>query len=369
MKKAVIVGGGFTGCTIGYLLKQKGFDVTIIEGSSLLGGGCRTHFYHGHPYTFGPHHLIVDVNDVKAWDYFNKFLPHRKLEHHVMTYVSQVNRFYTYPPHIDEVNEMPDKNKIFEEIKNTGTRTNVNDFEDYWINAIGDTLYNKFVKEYSKKMWQIEDNRSLDEVPSVLKKKTPLRTGTKEYFEGEKIIGYPLALDGYNSYFDKCVEGCNVIFNTYVDKFDLNKKGVFIDNKWIYGDILITTTSVDMLFDYQYGELKFIGRDFLKIILPIEKITPDPYYFLYYAGDEPYTRIFEYKLLTGYKSSDTLIGIEFPSFKNKLYPYPIKSEVEKAQKYFDSLPDNVFTLGRMGKYRYLDMYTILKDCMEMIRII
>ncbi len=367
MKKAVVVGGGFTGCTVGFLLKQKGFDVTIIEGRRELGGGCRTFFYHGHPYTYGPHHLIIDAGDVSAWNYFNDFLPHRKIEHHVLTYASQDKRFYTYPPHVDEVEQMTDRDKITNEIKNTGTKKDIHNFEEYWINAIGNTLYDKFVNSYSKKMWQIDDNRELDEIPKVLKKTTPLRTATKEYFEGEKEVAYPLAVDGYNSYFDKCVSGCNVLREKYVEKFDLGKKGVYVDGRWICGDLLISTTSVDMLFDYQFGELKFIGRDFLKIILPIERITPKPYYFLYYAGDEPYTRIFEYKLLTGYKSPDTLIGIEMPSFKNKMYPYPIKSEIEKAKRYFDILPDDVYSMGRMGRYRYLDMYSILKEGMELVR--
>lgn len=366
MKTAVIVGGGFTGCTMAFLLKEKGFDVTLIEGSGMLGGGCRTHFYHGHPYTFGPHHLIVDKDDIDAWEFFNRFLPHRKLEHHVMTYVSQDDRFYTYPPHVDEVAQMPDNEKIFNELDGSGKKSHVNNFEEYWVNAIGGTLYDKFVNNYSKKMWQIQDNRELDDVPKVLKKTTPLRTTTKEYFEGEKQIGYPLAVDGYNSYFDKCVQGCKVMLNQYVDKFDLDKKGVYVDGKWICGDLLVSTTPVDMLFEHQFGELRFIGRDFLKIILPIERVTPEPYFFLYYAGDEPYTRVFEYKLLTGHKSNDTLIGIEMPSFNNKMYPYPVKSEVEKAKAYFKCLPDNVYSLGRMGKYRYLDMYTILKDGLELM---
>ena len=100
-----------------------------------------------------------------------------------------------------------------------------------------------------------------------------------------------------------------------------------------------------MLFDFQYGELPYMGRDFMKLILPIERVTPEPYYFIHYANDEPFTRVFEYKLLTRHKSKNTLLGIEFPSKKNKLYPYPIKSEIARAKKYLDLLPDDVFSIG------------------------
>lgn len=366
MKKAIIVGGGFAGCTISYFLKKKGFDITIIEANNVLGGGCRTYFYHGHPYTYGPRHLLINVDEMYVWDYFSKFLTLRELKHHTMTYVSSDNRFYTYPVHYDEIEEMPDKEKIYQELDNRGDVAKSKNFEEYWIHSVGKTLYNKFIHTYSEKMWQIKNNQEIDEF-SFSPKGVALKTGSKQCFEGLKIIAYPKELDGYNSYFDKCVEGCQIIYNTFVDKFDFEKKRVFVDGSWISGDVIINTASIDLVFEYCYGELRFIGRDFLKIILPAEQITPEPYYFIHYAGDEPYTRIIEYKLLTGYKASDTLIIIESPSFKNKLYPYLNKQEIEKARKYLDLLPKDCYSLGRLGKYRYDNMDLIVKDCIQMIK--
>lgn len=364
MKKAVIVGGGFAGCTAAYFLRNKGFEVTIFEGSGLLGGGCRTFFYHGHPYTFGPHHLLINVNEMFVWDYFSKFLTLRELKHHTMTYVSQDDRFYTYPIHKDEIAEMPDRDLIDKELAEKGDVSTSRNFEEYWINSVGPTLYDKFINTYSKKMWQVKNNKMIDEFAFSPKGAT-IKEGSKQCFEGQKVIAYPIELDGYNSYFDRCVEGCKVVFNTFVERFDLERKRVMVKGEWIEGDILINTASIDLVFDYMYGELKYIGRDFLKVILPVERVTPEPYFFIHYAGDEPFTRIVEYKLMTGYKAPDTLIGIEFPSNKNKLYPYPIKSEIEKAKKYLDSLPPDVYSLGRLGKYKYDNMDMIVKDCMEL----
>jgi UDP-galactopyranose mutase len=365
MKKAVIVGGGFTGCTMARLLRNKGFDVTLVEGSDGLGGGCRTFFYHGHPYTIGPHHLIIDKEDREAYGHFDRIVPLRRLSHHVLSYGWNDDRFYSYPPHLDEVPLMPERERILREVEARDPGAEVRKFEEYWVNSIGPTLYDKFVNHYSKKMWRIDDNRAIDEFP-VLKKKIPLRTERCDYFEDTKIIAYPVAPDGYNRYFDFCTEGCRVILNTRVDRFDLDRKGVLADGEWIRGDLLVSTTSLDRLLDCTYGELKYMGRDFLKLILPVERITPEPYYFLYYAGDEPYTRVVEYKLLTGHKAPDTMIGIEFPSDRNRMYPYPMKSETDKARRYLDALPDGVFSLGRLGQYRYLDMYVILKDALRLV---
>ena len=80
------------------------------------------------------------------------------------------------------------------------------------------------------------------------------------------------------------------------------------------------------------------SREFDKIILPTEYAFRDEVHFVHYAGCEPYTRIVEYKKMTGYKSPDTLIIIEKPSFKNKLYPYITKSEIAKADKYKAMMP-------------------------------
>ncbi|MBF0458462.1 MAG: NAD(P)-binding protein [Nitrospirae bacterium] len=368
MAKAVIVGGGFAGCTAACMLKEKHFDVTVIEASGVLGGGCRTYFYHGHPYTFGPHHLLINIEDTNVYDYFSKFLTLRELRHHCLTYVSEDDRFYTYPIHADEIKEMPDKDIIYGEIekgRNAGTPEN---FEQYWINSVGNTLYDKFINTYSKKMWQIKNNKMIDEF-AFSPKGLPLKEGSKQCFEGKKIVAYPVELDGFNSYFDRCVEGCKVLLNSPVTRFDIDQRGVIVNDELIRGDILINTASIDQVFDYMYGELKYIGRALLKVILPVERVTPEPYYFIHYAGDEPYTRIVEYKLLTGYQSPDTLIGIEFPSTENKLYPYPLKSEIEKAKRYIGQLPQNVYTLGRLGKYHYDNMDIIVKDCMELMKVI
>lgn len=364
-KEALIIGGGFAGCTAAYMLKEKGFNVKIIEASNLLGGGCRTFFYGGHPYTFGPHHLLINEDEMFVWEYFEKFLTLRELAHHTLTYVEKDREFYTYPIHVDEVKSMPDYEKIKNELDNKGDLSKATNFEEYWATSIGNTLYDKFIHNYSEKMWQIKNNKELDEFAFSPKGKT-LQSGSKQCFIGQKKIAYPIELDGYNSYFEKCVEGCEVIFNKKVKNFDLDNKRVMVDNEWLNADVIINTASLDSVFEYCYSELRYIGRDFQKIILPVETVFPEPYHFIHYANDEPYTRIVEYKKMTGYKSPHTLIGIETPSFKNKLYPYPIKSEIKKASKYKELFPKDCYTLGRMGTYHYDNMDIIVKECIKLM---
>lgn len=368
MKKAVIVGGGFAGCTAAYMLKQKGFEVTLLEGGTFLGGGCRTFFYHGHPYTYGPHHLLVNLTEMHVLEYFEKFLQMRELDPRLLTYVESDDRFYSYPIHIDDIMMMPDKDEILKELDECDEQKakEALNFEDFWVNTVGQRLYNKYIHSYSEKMWQIKNNKELDEF-GYSPKGAAIKKGTKKCFEGVKNIYYPVSLDGYNSYFDAATQGCDVRFNTQVTKFELDKKRVFAGGEWIEGDIVINTASLDSVFDYCYGELKYIGREFDKIILPTEYAFRDEVHFVHYAGDEPYTRIVEYKKMTGYKSKDTLIIIEKPSFKNKLYPFVVKSEMARAEKYKQLIPNDCYSIGRMGKYNYDNMDMIVKDCLELMQ--
>src|SRR3546814_13951465 len=84
-----------------------------------------------------------------------------------------------------------------------------------------------------------------------------------------------------------------------------------------------------------YGELTKVGSEVMTNVLQIEHAFTEKVYFTYYAGDEPYTRIVEYKKFTQHQSPSTLLGIEIPSHKNKLYPMPIKRESARAYRYFD----------------------------------
>ena len=264
MKKAIIIGGGFAGCTAANFLKQKKFDVTIVEKSDVLGGGCRTHFYHGHPYTYGPHHLLINVNDDHVLEYVQRYLDLREMDHYNMTFVAEDRQFYTFPIHKDEISDMPDREIIRAELDQTPESGGIDNFEDFWIYSVGETLYDKFINDYSKKMWQIKNNKALDEFTFSFKnkKEDSLKQGSKKCFDGKKTVWYPTHLDGYNRYFDECVKDCQVLFSCEVSEFDIYNKRLKIAGQWESADIIVSTISLDKLFNYEYGELPYVGRDF-----------------------------------------------------------------------------------------------------------
>ena len=349
----VIIGGGFAGCSSAEMLsKLHGANITIVEKSNYLGAGVRTFFYGGHPYTFGPRHFLTQNKD--TYDYLSKFLKLRNCNYHQFkSYVESDNQFYNYPINTDDIDLMPDKIKIKKELKErTNKKVSAKNLEEFWLKSIGPTLYKKIIDNYNKKMWLVKSNKKLDTFNWSPKGYT-IKKGSRAAFD-DHISCYPYAKDGYNQYFDKIlkIKNVKVLFNSFANKFNLKRKTVQINGRKDSFDILINTIAPDEIFNFKYGKLGFIGRDFHKIVFPSKEVFPKNVFFLYYPNKESFTRLVEYKKFTLHKSKTTLIGMEIPSLNGRFYPVPIKSEQRKAKKYFKDFTKNTYSIGRAGSYRY-----------------
>ena len=367
--KICIIGGGFAGCSSAEILSHiKGVKIKIFERSNILGAGVRTHFYGGHPYTFGPRHFLT--TKVETYNYLKKFLKLRNCNYHQFkSYVASDNQFYNYPLNTKDLNKMPDKKKIYNEIKNTPKKHNAKNLEEFWIRSVGKTLFSKIIKKYNEKMWMVSC-KNLDTFNWSPKGYT-IKKGSKAAFDTH-ISCYPTHKDGYNRYFDLInkIKNVKVKFNQKIKKIDFKKRYIQSNGKKFNFDVLINTIAPDTLFDFKFGKLKFIGRDFHKIVFPVKEVFPKDVFFLYYPGDEKFTRLVEYKKFTRHKSKTTLVGMETPSLNGRLYPLPISKEQKLAQKYFKLFPKNTFSIGRAGTYRYeIDIDDCIYQSLEIKKIL
>ena len=210
----------------------------------------------------------------------------------------------------------------------------------------------------------INSNMTVKSLPPVAQKYALVHA---VWSDDRVISAFPDAPDGYNKYFDIATQNINVHLNTRISEFDIPRKRVMIDNVWHTYDIIVSTISPELLLNNAFGELRWMGRDFMKIVLPVPQVLPENIFFQYYANDEPFTRIVEYKKFYKYESNQTLLGIEIPSKSNKYYPYPTKRDQDIAKLYLDSLPPNVFSIGRAGSYRYIDMDDIIGQCFSLVK--
>jgi UDP-galactopyranose mutase len=365
LKKAVIIGAGISGCMPAMLLQEKGWAVTVIDKAGFTGGGLRTFFHGGHPYTFGPRHFLSPYPE--AFEFLNKYVPMRHINKINYTFMESEGTFHTYPIHEDDIDKIPESEKIRQELASLPEQSSPRNFEEFWIQRVGLSLYSRYVKEYNRKAWILDSNTEMDFDIEATVKRRPLETGER-YEYRDWFNCYPIAADGYNKFFDIALDSCDVRLNTTITGYDPEDRAVYVGDEKVQGDILISTISADQLMDYQFGELRYVGRDFHKIVLPTESIFPEDVYFVYYPNaNEAHTRVVEYKKFTLHESPFTLLGLEIPSMKNKLYPMMIQSEVDKAQCYIDALPPNVFSVGRMGRYRYIDIDDIILESVEFVR--
>ena len=373
-KKALVIGGGFAGCAAAHQLALLGdWDVTVIERAPFLGAGVRTRFHGGHPYTVGPRHFLTQMEHVYA--FLNKYVPLRRCaDHQFLTYVEADREFYGYPIHTDDIERMPERDKINKELdelaitnlrgltpeaistmnrKSIGRLNRASEaknFEEFWIYSVGRTLYDKFVNQYSKKMWLLEDNRQIDDFTWSPKGVT-IKEGPRAAWD-TAISAYPIAHNGYDDYFRLATASAKVMLATTIERFDIPSRTVVVRGEKMTFDVIVNTISPDILFDFCHGELPYVGRDVYPIVLPVEFCLPENVYFCYFAGLEAYTRIVEYKKFTLHKAPTTLITLEIPSKSNKYYPMPFEREKAKAKRYFELMPDKVFSIGRAGSYLY-----------------
>lgn len=365
MAKILVIGGGPAGCASAHFMTMSGHDVTLIEKTGLLGGSCRTYYWGGHPYNYGPRHFLTRIE--KVWEYFNKYCPMKRYEgHEFLTYVERDQSFYHFPIHRDEVDEMPDADEIRKELAMVPGANGARNLEEYWLTSVGPTLYDKFVKSYSKKMWDIESNTEITDF-GFTPKGVALKTGPIKAAWSEAYSGFPKSPNGYDDYWELATADTKVHLNTVIEEYDIPHRRVKIDGQWTNWDVIISTLSPEDLFNSCYGNLRWMGRDFWKIVLPVKEALPEHIYFLYYANNEPFTRIVEYKKFFEWdkNSETTLLGIEVPSKRNKLYPFPMERDQALAKRYLDLLPENVYSIGRMGTYRYLDIGNIIEQCFDL----
>lgn len=390
MKSALIIGGGFAGCAAAHQLAlMGGWDVTLVEAFPYLGSGVKTRYYGGHPYTYGPRHFLTPMEHV--FEFLNKYVPMRRCaEHEFLTFVDRDDRFYHYPIHKDDLDLMPESAQIKQELGainlaeiaklssagigkmghaellKLNSAKYAKNFEEFWLYSIGSTLYDKFVDHYSKKMWMIDSNKQIDDF-LWSPKGVNIKEGPRNAWDAS-ISAYPIAFNGYDDYFRIATAEAKVLLSTRPDRFDIPNRTVWIKGEKRRYDVIVNTISPDNLFEQCFGELPYAGRELFPIILPVEFVMPPNVYFCYYAGRERFTRIVEYKKFTLYKSPNTLITLEVPSRANKLYPMPFESEKARAKKYFDLMPDNVFSIGRQGSYLYnVDIDNTIEHAMDVTK--
>ncbi|URD60521.1 UDP-galactopyranose mutase [Sphingomonas sp. KRR8] len=356
----LIVGCGFAGSVLAErLATQHGARVLMVDKRNHVGGNAYDELNeHGILYhKYGPH--IFHANSDEIVSYLSQFTQWRPYEHRVLANVRDMQ--VPIPINRTTLNMLFDAGLKNDEdaaaflAARAEPVANIQTSEDVVINAVGRELYELFFRGYTRKQWGLDPSELDKQVTSRI----PTRTNTDDrYFTDAHQI---MPLHGYTKMFEKMLD------------HPLIDKALGTDFRDIKTDVdaahIIYTGPIDEYFDWRFGKLPYRSLRFVHST--IEKEQFQPVAVVNYPDTEtPYTRISEYKHMTGQEHPRTTITLEYPSAEGDPY-YPIpRPENQALFKKYEALADatsGVTFVGRLATYRYYNMDQIVGQALATFR--
>jgi UDP-galactopyranose mutase len=356
----LVVGAGFAGSVIAErLASQHDAHVLVVDRRPHVGGNAYDHLDEAGVliHQYGPH--IFHTNSDEIVDYLSQFTEWRPYEHKVLADVrgqlvpipinrTTLNMLFGLDLKTDEeaAAYLASRAETVEEIRTS---------EDVVINAVGRELYELFFQGYTRKQWGI-DPSGLDKAVTA---RIPTRTNTDDRYFGDKHQIMPK--HGYTAMFNRMLEHPNIDVLLSTDYKDI------VDE--IDAGHLVFTGPIDEYFGFRFGKLPYRSLRFEHKI--VDQGQYQPVAVVNYPHPQvPYTRITEYKHLTGQSHPKTSITYEYPSAEGDPY-YPIpRPENQALFKKYEALADStpgVTFVGRLATYRYYNMDQVVGQALSAFR--
>jgi UDP-galactopyranose mutase len=350
----LIVGAGFAGSVLAErLATQANKKVLIIDKREHIAGNAYDYFNKDgiliHKY--GPH--IFHTNSKEVFEYLGQFTPWRPYEHKVLASVD--GQLVPIPINLNTINQLYGLNLNSSEVetffaskaeKVSGVKTS----EDVVVSKVGRELYEKFFRGYTRKMWDLDPS----ELDASVTARVPTRTNRDDRYFTDTYQAMPLY--GYTHMFQNMLSHPNikVMLNTdYKEIID------FIPYK-----NLIFTGPIDEYFNYCYGKLPYRSLEFKFETIDAEVFQPTG--TVNYPNEQLYTRITDFKYLTGQKHSKTAIVYEFPKADGDPYypvPRPENAELYKKYQQLAASMTNTYFVGRLATYKYYNMDQVVAQAL------
>jgi UDP-galactopyranose mutase len=342
----LIVGAGFAGSVLAErLATELGKRVLIVDKRPHIGGNAYDrHDDAGvliHPY--GPHIFHTNSDDIFA--YLSRFTQWRPYQHRVLASVD--GQMVPMPINLDTVNKLYGLNLTAFQMEEflasvAEHKDEVKTSEDVVVSKVGRELYNKFFRGYTRKQWGLDPS----ELDASVTARVPTRTNRDDRYFTDKYQAMPL--HGYTRMFEAMLNHPNikVMLNTdYREVVDV-----------LPFKHMVYTGPIDAFFDCKYGKLPYRSLRFEHRTIAQEQFQPVG--TVNYPNDYGYTRISEFKHITGQTHASTSVVYEYPCAEgDPYYPVPRPENAELYRRYeaeAERTP-NVTFVGRLATYRYYNM--------------
>jgi UDP-galactopyranose mutase len=342
----LVVGAGFAGSVLAErLASQRGERVLLIDRRPHLAGNAYDRLDDAgiliHQY--GPH--IFHTNSEAISDYLSQFTAWRDYEHRVLAHVE--GQLLPIPINLDTVNRLyglaldSDSMERFL-VARREPLDEVRTAEDVVVSTVGRDLYEKFFRGYTRKQWGVDPSQLSKSVTARI----PTRTNRDDRYFGDTFQRMPA--EGYTRMFERMVDHPLIEVALGIDYAELRDH---VPHRRV-----IFTGPIDEYFGYRLGRLPYRSLHFRHETRDVE--WHQPVAVVNYPQTEDYTRVTEYKHLTGQRHPRTSLTYEYPSDEGDPY-YPVpRPENEALYKRYQALARatrDVWFVGRLATYRYYNM--------------
>ena len=342
----LIVGAGFAGAVLAErLARELDRKVLIVDRRPHVGGNAYDCYDEAglliHKY--GPH--IFHTNSAEVFEYLSRFTAWRPYQHRVLASVD--GQLLPIPINLDTINRLYGTNltsfqldEFFASVAEP--RDPIRTSEDVVVSKVGRELYEKFFRNYTRKQWAMDPS----ELDASVTARVPTRTNRDDRYFGDKFQSMPL--HGFTRMFERMLDHPNI-------KILLNADYREVEPLIPYRD-MIYTGPIDEYFNFCYGKLPYRSLEFRWETRDLE--LAQPVAVINYPNEYPYTRVTEFKHLTGQVHPKTTLVYEYPRAEGDPY-YPVpKPENADLYKRYKALADNtpgVHFVGRLATYKYYNM--------------
>lgn len=351
----LIVGAGFAGAVLAErIASQRRESVLVIDRRPHIAGNAYDHkdaagiLIH----QYGPH--IFHTNAESVVNYLTQFTGWRPYEHRVLAQVG--DKRLPMPINIDTVNgffglslQTGEEMEAFLATRRVDIEK-IRSAEDLVLSTVGPELYAAFFRDYTTKQWGMAPSR----LPRSVTARVPTRASHDDRYFTDTFQMMPDR--GYTAMFEAILDHPLIEVRLGVDFADLRDSGIF--RRMVY------TGPIDEFFAWRLGRLPYRSLRFEHRTLDQEWLQPVG--VVNYPGTEPYTRVTEYKHLTGQTHAATSVTWEYPSAEgDPFYPIPEAQNQELYRQYralADTLPD-VWFVGRLGTYQYMNMDQVVAQAL------
>jgi UDP-galactopyranose mutase len=347
----MVVGAGFAGTVCARRMAEDyGQRVLVIDRRPHVAGNA-----HDAPdehgvliHTYGPH--IFHTNATKVTDFLSRFTEWRPYEHRVWAEVDgqiiplPINRTTVQRLHRVELDGEEATAAYLASLAEP--RAELKTSEDAVVAKVGHDLYERLFRGYTRKQWGLDPR----ELHASVCGRLPVRTNTDDRYFGDAFQQMPAA--GFTAMFERMLDHPNIELQLGAEYEDVRDA--------VHARQIVWTGPIDEFFGYQLGTLPYRSLRFERET----RATPggrlvQPVAVINYPNERiPYTRVTEFRHLTGQVSDFSTLTYEYPTADgDPYYPIPRPENRELYHRYevlARQRPDVMF-VGRLARYQYLNM--------------